>query len=134
MTENTNKKILFVLKDRDWSNRLVSQARGRQYEADQAFLGFQAVHLFEKSKYDLIIADYKLTDMYGIEVLSLYQSWPDTLDTTVLAITGRPKQITEIKDQIDECGWTFIQKPYEDLELFEFLEAEFEKKKEPEAA
>jgi CheY-like chemotaxis protein len=85
-----------------------------------AFLdGKTAIAQFEQQKFDLVITDYQLPEMNGLEV-SLYigKCRPET---PVILISGKPP--SGIREQVKLLGLAgFLRKPFSPVQLIEMVE------------
>jgi DNA-binding NtrC family response regulator len=107
-------KILVVDDDRNLADNLVEYLDRLGYEAVAAYDGRQAVEMFRKEPYHLVITDLMMPEMSGLQVLEAVR----TLDSRVmvLVITGYgtlQSAVTAIKDG----AYDFVPKPFKMNEL-----------------
>jgi len=82
-----------------------------KYEIDVAENGVQAIDYLDKISYDLIITDYSMPEMDGLELTRIITSKYPTLP--VLMVTG----YESVRDILKGKNTTFFPKPFKVLEL-----------------
>ena len=92
--------------------QLILQNEG--YQVDTTTTGRQALEMFEKAEYQVVILDIKLPDIHGIEVISSIRKQNDHV--SLIVITGYPSLIDSI-DAIDIGIDEILLKPIEPDEL-----------------
>lgn len=92
--------------------QLILQNEG--YQVDTATTGRQALEMFEKAEYQVVILDIKLPDIQGTEVISSIRKQNDQV--SLIVITGYPSLIDSI-DAIDIGINEILLKPIEPDEL-----------------
>ena len=107
------KKVLIV----DDDPSLLRQLRYRLENIDKlsvtvAESGEIGLEQVATNDFDLIILDWMLPDMQGIDVLSEFKSAKGTKDIPVLMLTGRNK-IGEIEDAFGRGAEGYLTKPFE---------------------
>ena len=80
------KRILIADDDTDICNLLSRFLTRHGYETEITFRGLSILELLQKSKFDLLICDFRFGDTNGMEVLSKIQE--AGLDIPVIVITG----------------------------------------------
>ena len=110
---STPKKVLIV----DDDPSLLRQLRYRLENIDKlsvvvAESGEIGLEQVATNDFDLIILDWMLPDIQGIDVLSKLKSSKDTKDIPVLMLTGRNK-IGEIEDAFGLGAEGYLTKPFE---------------------
>ena len=95
-----------------WSLRQKFEARG--YQVSEAEDGASAREALEKRTYDLVMLDYKLPDMTGLEVLS--QLREHDADTVVIMMTAY-SSIESAVEAIKLGAFDYIPKPFQMDEL-----------------
>ena len=65
-----SKKILIIDDDMDLCNLLARYLTRQGFETEIAHSGNKGLARFNEAKFDLVICDYRLGDMEGIEVLT----------------------------------------------------------------
>jgi two-component system response regulator HydG len=103
-----SKKILIIDDDLDLCTLLARFLSKNGFETDMAHSGSKGIAKFAAGKYDLVICDYRLGDMEGINVLkALRQERPDV---KVLMITGYSDIKTAV-EVIKQGAFDYIVKP-----------------------
>lgn len=101
--------ILLVEDDRFLSDTIRSYLEFKKHVVDRAFEGPEALDKMQHGEYDLVILDWQLPGMDGIDVCREYRGGQGA--TPVLMLTGRtdPKEMQNAKD----AGATgFLAKPF----------------------
>lgn len=101
-------KILITDDERSIRNALKEILEYEQYEIDLAEDGQEALEMFEKSEYDLILSDIKMPKMDGIELLEKIKAIQP--DQAFILITGHGDVETAVA-AIKNGAYDFIQKP-----------------------
>ena len=92
----------------------------------QAMCGTDVLRLTGEQKFDVVILDWMMPGMTGIDVLERLRQHPNTASVPVLMLTARG----QVKDQqrAMELGATgYVLKPFSPLELLERITAILEK-------
>ena len=92
----------------------------------QAMCGTDVLQLTSEQQFDVVILDWMMPGMTGIEVLERLRQQPKTASVPVLMLTARG----QVKDQqrAMELGVTgYVLKPFSPLELLEKITAILEK-------
>ena len=97
----------------------ILQTLGPGYEVTTFLDGRPALAQFEQQNFDLVIIDYQLPGMNGLEI-SRYVSehWPEI---PVILVSGKPPP--GIREQVRALGLTgFLKKPFSPVQLVEMVE------------
>lgn len=113
-----NKSKLLIIDDDTYvvdfvSNILIEE----DYEILAAFNGKMAIDIVEQEMPDLIILDWEMPIMNGIDTLKIFKSNPKSADIPVIMITGRLNLIEDLKTAFEAGAIDFIHKPIEPVEL-----------------
>ena len=81
-----SKKILIIDDDMDLCQLLSRFLKKNGFETEMAHSGAKGLAFFKENNYDLVICDYRLGDMEGIDVLDAIRA--QQAPTRVLMITG----------------------------------------------
>ncbi|WOO36079.1 response regulator transcription factor [Anaerocolumna sp. AGMB13020] len=103
-------KILIVEDDRHINELIKRNLKLVGYDCDQAYDGKNALEIFRKDKYDLILLDVMLPNSSGFELI------PEIKDTPVIFVTAKG----ELKDKLQGLSLgaeDYLVKPFEMLEL-----------------
>jgi len=103
-----SKKILIIDDDMDLCALLSRFLSRNDYEVDAAYTGNKGIAKFNESRYDLVICDYRLGDMEGMDVLAALRK-QDPL-VRVLMITGYSDIKTAV-EVIKMGAFDYIVKP-----------------------
>lgn len=107
-------KILLVEDDADLRGRVEKWLASERHSVEVSDNGRDALALLEAEKYDLIILDWVLPEMHGVEVCRLYRSKGG--ETPVLMLTGRGS-VTEKEMGLDAGADDYLLKPFDPREL-----------------
>jgi DNA-binding NtrC family response regulator len=84
------------------------------YSVDLAMTGKDALHSFSKDRFDLLVADLRLPDMNGLEVIKTVRSkWPDT---EIVVVTGYPS-LPSVVDVMKLGTYDYLPKPFTEVEI-----------------
>lgn len=103
-----SKKILIIDDDMDLCALLSRFLSRNDYEVDAAYTGNKGIAKFNEGRYDLVICDYRLGDMEGMDVLAALRK-QDPL-VRVLMITGYSDIKTAV-EVIKMGAFDYIVKP-----------------------
>ncbi|HEX2847572.1 MAG TPA: sigma-54 dependent transcriptional regulator [Chitinophagaceae bacterium] len=103
-----SKKILIIDDDMDLCTLLGKFLSKNGYEVDMAYSGNKGIAKFSENKFDLVICDYRLGDMEGINVLSALRK--ENSAAKVLMITGYSDIKTAV-EVIKMGAYDYIVKP-----------------------
>ncbi len=92
--------------------KLVLEEEG--YQVDWAETGRQAMELFRQKRYDLLLADLRLPDIDGMEVIKEVKH--DRPDTGVIVITGY-STVSSAIEAMKLGASDYLQKPFTDDEV-----------------
>ena len=95
------------------SNILIDE----NYEILAAFNGKMAIDIVNQEDPDLIVLDWEMPVMNGIETIKQLKSNPKSKDIPVIMITGRLNLIDDLKVAFNAGAIDFIHKPIEPVEL-----------------
>lgn len=88
------------------------------YEIDEACDGEEAYELIEQNDYDLVIIDYMMPRMTGLEVIEKVRQHPEKKDTKILMLSAKSQKVDQ--DRVLLAGADhFISKPFSPLYLVE---------------
>ncbi|AXG70670.1 sensor histidine kinase TmoS [Kordia sp. SMS9] len=112
-------KILIVENQLEMINYL-SHIFAIDYYCDFAYDGKQAYKLINKSNYKLIISDYKMPNMDGLELKSELDKNPETKKIPFILISA-----SDIEDKLDRFNkresFLFLKKPFTEFQLKLFI-------------
>ena len=87
------------------------------YRILNAIHGKQAIEIAGESHPDIIIMDWEMPEMSGIEAIHSLKQNPSTHDIPVIMCTGARTSTGNLKTALDEGAIDFIRKPVEPVEL-----------------
>lgn len=88
------------------------------YEIDEACDGEEAYELIEQNDYDLVIIDYMMPRMTGLEVIEKVRQHPKRKETKILMLSAKSQKVDQ--DRVLLAGADhFISKPFSPLYLVE---------------
>lgn len=88
-----------------------------QYEIMQANSGKLALEIIAKRKPDLVLLDWEMPGISGIDVVLEIQKNEETKDIAVIIITGTMTSSENLKKALDLGAVDFMRKPVEELEF-----------------
>jgi CheY-like chemotaxis protein len=88
------------------------------YDIDEACDGEEAYELIDRNDYDLVIIDYMMPQMTGLEVIEKVRQHPEKKDTKILMLSAKSQKVDQ--DRVLLAGADhFISKPFSPLYLVE---------------
>ncbi len=112
-----NLKILIV--DDDSLNVMLyyEMLKQEDYELITAADGMEALQQVEKETPDLIILDWNMPRLNGMEVLKVLKNTERTKEIPVIMITGLLTSSESLKNAMDEGAIEFLRKPFDKIEF-----------------
>jgi YesN/AraC family two-component response regulator len=101
----------------------ILQKKNNEWETSYAGSGKEAVELINKHQFDIIVTDYKMPEMDGLELLAYVKERFSRMKRIILSgqsfgeINEKPKGIADI----------YLEKPYDPEALIKILEEEGKK-------
>lgn len=111
----TAKKILIV-DDYEESCKLLAEILSSQYDCTYTSDSTAAYGIAKEKRPDLILLDYKMPGLLGVEVCQLLRSDPTTKDTPIIFVSGAATIDERIK-AFETGADDFISKPFHVKEL-----------------
>lgn len=110
-------RLLLAEEDDELRRSIASRLRGRGYQVDEAFSGFEAIALIARqaAAYDLVITDLELYGMTGLELVDELRASPRSADADVPVIVLGDDSSVEMAREAERLRAELIQKPF-DLE------------------
>ncbi|WLR53044.1 response regulator [Bacillus tianshenii] len=91
------------------------------YEIDEAEDGEEAYEKIKENTYDLVMIDYMMPGMTGIEVIEKVRSELNNQELKILMLTAKSQQSD--KDRAKEAGANyFLAKPFSPLKLVDLVQ------------
>ncbi len=107
-------KILVVEDDADLARRLKGWLAREQHTVDIAPDGDEGLYLLSLSEYELVILDWQMPKLSGLDLLKEYRNKGGQVP--VLMLTGK-QQVGEKATGLDSGADDYLTKPFELLEL-----------------
>ena len=109
---------LLIVDDEPTNRQLVVEMLGRQaYHFVQASNGEECLALAEQEKPDMIIMDWQMPRVDGMEALRRLKVIPDLMDIPVLFMSGIMTTPVDLMAAMEEGAVDFLQKPFDRLTL-----------------
>lgn len=124
MAEET--RLLIVDDEKDMCETLAYLFQGKGYRTEIATTGCQAAARLRSVTYDVVVADIRLPDKSGIELLDL--AGETAHDTAFIFITGFASLETAIR-ALDKGAFRYLTKPFDLRELAATVEKALEKQR-----
>ena len=112
-------KRILVADDEDILRILIADTLEDDFEIEEAEDGKEALEKIRATDYDLIILDYMMPYLTGLEVLEQVRN--DQNDTRVLMLTAKA-QDADREQAIQKGANYFMSKPFSPMELLELVE------------
>lgn len=112
------KRKILVVDDEPLNVTLLCEMLGRnQFDFVTGGNGIEAVSQAKDELPDLIILDWQMPEMDGLEALRVLKTMPETGDVPVLMVTGVMNSPEHLVTAMDEGAVDFLRKPFDRLEL-----------------
>ena len=118
MTEINGARILVVDDEETLCSLLREVLSEEGYQVDIATTGEEALSLFNKDPYPLVIADIRMSGMSGLELLRDIKE--RYLDTQVIIMTSHASLETSVK-ALRAGAYDYLIKPFDNLDLVTLL-------------
>ncbi|WP_372868845.1 response regulator transcription factor [Planomicrobium okeanokoites] len=112
------KKIL-VADDEDILRILIADTLEDDFDIEEAEDGREALEKIRENEYDLIILDYMMPYLTGLEVLEQVRN--DQINTQVLMLTAKAQDADRENAMLKGANH-FMSKPFSPMELLELVE------------
>ncbi|OIJ11824.1 response regulator [Anaerobacillus alkalilacustris] len=109
-------KILLAEDEEVLRMLIVDTLEDEEYEIDEATDGGEALELIHQNDYDLILIDYMMPVMTGLEVIEKVREIPDKSQVKIVMLSAKNQQTD--KERVTHAGADyFISKPFSPMEL-----------------
>jgi two-component system, OmpR family, response regulator len=108
-------RLLLAEEDDELRRNIAGQLRGKGYQVDEAFSGFEAIALIARQvdAYDLIITDFALHGMNGLELIDELRASPRPSDSQVPVIVIGDEPSGEVEREALRLHAVIIEKPFD---------------------
>jgi DNA-binding response OmpR family regulator len=113
-------KVLIVEDDKQLSALIVDWLTGEKYATEAVYKGTDGLERLKFYKYDVVILDWDLPGLSGVEVCRQFRDEGGT--TPILMLTGK-KEITDKAEGLDSGADDYLTKPFDVIELSARLRA-----------
>jgi len=93
------------------------------YSLFQAISGSDAIEIINSTDIDLIITDWDMPEINGIELTKIVKSNPSKKEIPVIIATGTMLTSKDLKTALDAGAIDYIRKPIDPIELFARLQS-----------
>ena len=115
------KKLLLAEDEEVLRMLVVDTLEDEGYDIDEACDGEEAYELIEQNDYDLVIIDYMMPQMTGLEVIEKVRQHPEKKDVKILMLSAKSQKVDQ--DRVLLAGADhFVSKPFSPLYLVEKVE------------
>ena len=88
------------------------------YDVHEASDGFEALQRMETIRYEVVVTDYCMPNMNGLEFLEILRArWPNT---PVIVVSGEPPQTARLT--LPRRAYVWLPKPYDPHQLVETVD------------
>ena len=115
------KRILLAEDEEVLRMLVVDTLEDEDYIVDEAADGGEALDLFQKNQYDLIILDYMMPVYTGLEVIEKIRTAEINEHTNILMLSAK-SQVSEQERTLQAGADYFMPKPFSPLKLLEKIE------------
>ena len=116
------RKVLIVEDDLAFITLIQLALRDMNFEFDVAKEGNSALEKLLKNEYDLVICDYRIPEIHGLDILKTVKSQYPSCQTVLISAAGEDMMNTKLED-LNLLG--FMQKPFSPIEFRAMVEQVF---------
>ena len=111
--------IILLVNRQEWTARSVeSVLQPAGFAVVKAYTGRQAIELAARLRPDLVIVDYKLTDVLGLDACRAIRELPTVDDTTPFVIATTASLNRKERHECFRAGiWDIFSSPFDPVEL-----------------
>lgn len=112
-------KILIIDDEPEIVNSIIDimEQENKVYTFYRALNGIDGIRIAEKFLPDLIVTDWEMPEMTGIELIKNLKSRPVTSDISIVMLTGAMTSSGHLKTALEAGAIDFIRKPIDAVEL-----------------
>ncbi|MCD8501643.1 MAG: response regulator [Bacillaceae bacterium] len=115
------KKILLAEDEEVLRMLIFDTLEDEGYDIDEASDGREALDLIKDNDYDLIIVDYMMPGLTGIEVIESVRATSSKSEMKIMMLTAKSQQKDEERARFAGADY-FLAKPFSPLKLAELVE------------
>jgi DNA-binding response OmpR family regulator len=113
------KRILLAEDEEVLRMLVVDTLEENDYQVDEASDGIEAVQLFDENNYDLLVLDYMMPGLTGLEVIHHVRQ--KNKEVKILMLSAKSQQFEQ--EKVIEAGANyFMAKPFSPMELKNMVE------------
>ena len=110
-------KVLVIDDEQNYLDLITETLSQKKYKILQALNGKMGCMVAEKFEPDIIITDWEMPEMSGIETINILKQNPSTRDIPVIMCTGIMTSAQNLETALNTGAVDFIRKPVDPLEL-----------------
>lgn len=115
---NTERPVILVVDDEQtYLNVITKTLKERNFKILQALNGAMGIMVARKFLPDIIITDWEMPEMNGIEAIQLLKNDENTRDIPIIMCTGIMTSSENLDTALNAGATDYIRKPVEPLEL-----------------
>lgn len=99
------------------------EASEKPYQVWSTMNGYTALQIIQKRKPDLIITDWEMPEMSGLELIETIKQKPEIEEIPCIVVTGMRISPGDLKLALDKGAIDFIRKPINKIELWARVES-----------
>jgi len=112
------KKILLADDERNLRMLVHTTLEDAEYQILEAANGTEALEMAKKEKPDLLVLDWMMPGLSGIEVAKLLREDPETANIPIIMLTAKGQERDREKGQ-SIGAYAYLLKPFSPLQLLE---------------
>ncbi|WP_413302442.1 response regulator [Bacillus sp. 1P10SD] len=121
------KRILLAEDEEILRMLIIDTFEEKDYQVDEAEDGLEALEFIERNSYDLIILDYMMPFLTGLEVIQKIKPVIEHTDTKILMLSAKSQQFEQ--EKVFEAGADYyMTKPFIPSQLLQMVEEIFNEK------
>ncbi|RXJ01916.1 response regulator [Anaerobacillus alkaliphilus] len=114
------KRILLAEDEEVLRMLIVDTLEDDGYEIDEASDGLEALEFIEENDYDLVIVDYMMPGLTGLEVIEKVRTMPNKTELKMMMLTAKSQQKDEEAAKRAGANY-FLAKPFSPIKLAELV-------------
>ncbi|MFN7252695.1 MAG: response regulator [Anaerobacillus sp.] len=114
------KRILLAEDEEILRMLIVDTLEDDGYEIDEASDGLEALQYISDNDYDLVLIDYMMPGLTGLEVIEKVRSLPTKQHVKIMMLTAKSQQKDEERAKLAGANY-FLAKPFSPVKLAELV-------------